>query len=151
MLNHHPCILQVRSARPSDAQRLALLFAQLGYAEAGIGLEQRLEQQLKDPLTGVLVATASQAVAGVLVLHVFAPLHVPRPWAVISSLVVDEQIRSQGAGAALMAAAEQVALARNCAHIELSSSERRTGAHAFYAAHGFIEKRKRLIKYLAVA
>jgi len=87
-------------------------------------------------------------VLGVLVMHFFAPLHVARPWALISSLVVDEAARSKGVGAALIAHAQELAMAQDCAHIELSCSERRTQAHGFYAAQAFEEVRKRLVKRL---
>lgn len=59
--------------------------------------------------------------AGGVVMHVFAPLHVERAWAVISALVVDAGMRSHGLGAALLAGAEAQALQRGCAHMELSS------------------------------
>lgn len=142
---------QVRDARLEDASTLAGLFEQLGYAGALPGLEARLGQQLANPAARVLVATIDGSVAGALVLHVFAPLHVAQPWAVISSLVVDDRSRSHGAGAALVGAAEELARERDCAHLELSCSERRTRAHAFYEAQGFVEVRKRFKKQLAPA
>ena len=96
----------------------------------------------------MLVATIDDGIVGTLVLHMFAPLHVAQPWAVISSLVVDGRIRSHGVGAALGGAAEEVARTCGCAHLELSCSERRTRAHAFYEAQGFVEVRKRMVKIL---
>ena len=63
--------------------------------------------------------------------------------------MVDEALRSQGAGEALIGAAEQAARRRCCAHVELSCSARRTRAHAFYEAMGYEERRKRFLKQLA--
>lgn len=134
--------LDIRPANSADAPRMAQLFVQLGYeAEAG-DVERRLQRS--DAMT--FVAVDGDQVLGVLVMHIFAPLHVARPWALISSLVVDETARSKGAGAALLAQAQRVAVAQDCAHIELSCSERRARAHAFYAAQGFEEVRKRFVK-----
>ncbi len=141
--------MKIRPALESDAGAIAGLFEQLGYPDAGEGLAARLVRQLGDPSAHVLVAdTATQSIAGVLVMHVFAPLHVARPWAVISSLVVDQATRSSGAGAALMQAAEARARVAGCAHLELACSAHRTRAHQFYEAHGFVEVRKRMKKQL---
>jgi GNAT superfamily N-acetyltransferase len=138
--------LVVRGALHSDALRMALLFEQLGYPDASHGLDSRLAQQLLDPSNFILVAARDSDVIGVLVMHVLHPLHVARPWALVSSLVTDEVQRSAGTGAALLAAAEAAARHRGCAHLELSCSERRTRAHAFYEAQGFSEVRKRFVK-----
>lgn len=148
MLNARPAEPELRSARVSDAAQLAVLFDQLGYPDAGEGLSARLERQLLEPGTTVFVSALGGTVTGALVLHIFAPLHLARPWAVISSLVIDEQYRSHGTGALLLAAADTAARAAGCAHLELSCSERRTRAHAFYIAHGFAEVRKRMVKLL---
>lgn len=140
--------MRIRTATAQDQGRIAQLFAQLGYPAAGDGLERRLAAALDDAAQVVLVGEEGGAVAGVVVMHVFAPLHVERAWAVISALVVDAEMRSHGLGAALLAGAEAQALQRGCAHIELSSNEARTRAHAFYAAQGFVEVRKRMKKQL---
>lgn len=138
--------MTVRAADAHDAAQIARLFVQLGYSADADAVSARLAAA--DEHTTVLVAQRAGAVSGVLVMHVFAPLHVPDPWAVISALVVDERSRSGGSGALLIAAAVAAASQRACAHIELSCSETRTRAHAFYAAQGFIEKRKRYFKPL---
>ncbi|MES2017328.1 MAG: GNAT family N-acetyltransferase [Pseudomonadota bacterium] len=140
--------VDIRPARLADASRIAELFVQLDYPAAAAGLQARLQLQLADPGTEVLVAQDGGDLVGVLVMHVLAPLHVAQPWAVISALVVDDQRRSLGAGAALVAGAQQAALARDCAHMELSCSERRTRAHDFYSGLGFVEVRKRFKKPL---
>jgi GNAT superfamily N-acetyltransferase len=138
--------LEIRTAQEHDARRLSELFVQLGYAAIPA---ERLVRLVQHPDIDVFVAHDQHAVQGVLVLHVFQPLHVAQPWAVISALVVDQALRSQGAGAALVEAAQQAAGARGCAHVELSCSARRTRAHAFYESMGFEEVRKRFMKKIA--
>jgi GNAT superfamily N-acetyltransferase len=140
--------MEVRPAEARDAGRIAELFVQLGYPDAPAGLAQRLTALQANGAAEVLVAESGARVLGVLVMNVFSPLHVARPWAVISSLVVDQDTRSGGVGAALIARAQQAAEARGCAHLELSCSERRTRAHDFYVSQGFQEVRKRFLKKL---
>lgn len=140
--------MEVRPAQAKDAERIAELFVQLGYPDAAAGLAQRLAALQAGGAADVLVASSGGAVHGVLVMNVFSPLHIARPWAVISSLVVDDMVRSGGVGAALIARAQQAAHMRGCAHLELSCSERRTRAHDFYLAQGFQEVRKRFLKKL---
>ncbi len=141
--------MEVRAALDTDASRLAELFVQLDYAASAAELALRLPRLLRHPDIDVIVASDGEAVQGVLVLNLLHPLHVAQPWAVISALVVDEARRSQGAGAALLAAAEQAARRRGCAHLELSCSAHRTRAHALYEAAGYQERRKRFLKTLA--
>ncbi len=143
--------MEIRPAQDHDAARLAELFVQLEYAVTPDELALRLPRLLRHPDTEVLVATEHDVVRAVLVLNLLHPLHVARPWAVISALVVDAQWRSQGAGAALVGAAERAAARRGCAHVELSCSARRTRAHAFYESMGYGEVRKRFLKKLQCA
>ena len=141
--------MEVRAALDHDASRIAELFVQLEYAATPTEMALRLPRLLRHPDTEVLIAAASDQVHGVLVLNMLHPLHVPQPWAVITALVVDENQRSQGAGAALVSAAESEAIRRGCAHVELSCNVRRTRAHAFYETMGVVEVRTRLMKKFA--
>jgi GNAT superfamily N-acetyltransferase len=138
--------MDIRPAQLADAARIAQLFVQLDYPVTAAEVARRLPRMLDDADSAVLLALDAGQVQGVLVLHTFQALHVARPWAVISALVVDQSVRSHGAGAALVAAAEQAAAERGCAHLELSCSERRIRAHGFYEAMGFGEVRKRFKK-----
>lgn len=140
--------LDIRSAQDHDAGRIAELFVQIDYAATPEELALRLPRLLRHPDIEVLVAAEHGVVQAVLVLNMIHPLHVAQPWAVISALVVERDLRSQGAGAALVLAAEQAAARRGCAHVELSCSARRARAHAFYEAAGYAEVRKRFLKKL---
>lgn len=140
--------LEVRAAILQDAAVIVDLYKQLGYPDASGGVEGRLSRLIGDDASHVLVAVNQSQVIGVLVMHVFHPLHVARPWAVISSLVVDETQRSHGAGRALIAQAQRASEEHACAHVELACSERRTSAHGFYESQGFVEIRKRFVKKL---
>lgn len=139
--------MHVRDFDPTtDVPAVAALFGQLGYPTGAQALRARADAGARDAATQVLVAEADGRVAGVLSMHVFAPWHVATRWALVSALVVDESARGGGAGAALLAAAELRAREAGCSHVELSSNERRTRAHAFYERQGYAEVRKRFVK-----
>jgi GNAT superfamily N-acetyltransferase len=139
--------MHVRDFDPAiDIPAVAALFGQLGYPTEPAALRARADAGARDPATRVLVAEVDGRVAGVLAIHVLAPWHVATRWALVSALVVDESVRGGGTGAALLAAAEAHARAAGCSHVELSSNERRTRAHAFYERAGFAEVRKRFVK-----
>ncbi len=57
-----------------------------------------------------------------------------RAW--VEDLAVDPERRSQGIGAALLAAARDWARERGATHLELDSAEARTDAHRFYEREG---------------
>lgn len=139
----------IRAARPGDAPALAALFGQLGYPSTADAVRSRLAGPGADRAQ-VLVAEAEAeaGVVGLIVVNLVAPLHVAGLWALVSALVTDEAARGSGVGAALLDAAERLARERGCIRMELSSSEYRTRAHAFYLRHGFAEVRKRFVKAL---
>lgn len=143
---HQPII--VRAAQADDSEALAGLFGQLGYPHTPAALARHWDTAFAASDAQALVAVDEARVLGVVVIHFLAPLHVPRPWALISALVVDAFARGIGIGWLLLAHAEQAALSRRCGRIELSSSEQRLRAHDFYLRHGYAEVRKRLVKVL---
>jgi GNAT superfamily N-acetyltransferase len=136
----------IRPARVTDAGALSELFGQLGYPTSTEEVRARLETRCGAGNALCLVAEQDGVVGGVIVMHLLEPLHVAGRWALVSSLVVREALRGFGVGAALLAEVERLAWEAGCSHVELSSSEKRTRAHAFYERQGFEEVRKRLVK-----
>ena len=143
--------MEIRDARATDVAQIAGLFVQLGYPATQQELARRWAAAPPAGDVVALVADDGAGVRGVLVLHYLAPLHVAQPWALLSALIVDGAARGLGVGAALLTRAEQLAVARGCSRMELSSNQQRVDAHHFYAAHGYVERRKRLLKALASA
>lgn len=140
--------MTIREAASADLERIAALFGQLGYPNDAAQLARRLAAVPAGDTMRVLVAQEGDTVAGVAVVHVMAPLHVPERWALLSALVVDDAQRSGGIGAALLQAAEAFAREHGCAQLELSSNVARTRAHRFYERQGYREKRMRFVKML---
>jgi GNAT superfamily N-acetyltransferase len=136
----------IRLAGVADAEVMARLFVQLGYGDEPGRLVADLLAM--EPGRQVLVSENLHGVTGVLVLHLLRPLHLAPGWALISALVVDEEARGQGWGAALLAAAEQMAREAGCGQIELSSSPHRERAHHFYQQQGYREQPTRFVKSL---
>ena len=149
-----PGAIPVRDAGPADAEALAALFGQLGYPACADEVRVRLAARsgpCAHNFARTLVAEHAGVVAGVIVLNLIEPVHVPGRWAMVSALVVDAALRGAGVGARLLDEAEQYARGQGCSRIELSSSEGRTGAHLFYERQGYGEVRKRFVKPLAAA
>jgi GNAT superfamily N-acetyltransferase len=132
--------VRVRAATLADAAALAPLSGQLGYPSTTEEIAQRLRRILGDAQHAVFVAEAAGHIAGWV--HVFVYRSVEaHARAEIGGLVVDEAVRSQGIGRALMAVAESWAREKGCKAVGLRSNVIREKAHAFYEGLGY-----RLIK-----
>ena len=140
--------MKLRSAQVRDAENLAKLFGQLGYACSPADLIEHMGSKV-NPHTEVFVAEVGEGVVGVVVFNALLPIHESGKWGVVSALVVNESVRGKRIGAALLAHVESHAKQLGCTQIELSSSESRKEAHAFYESNGFAEKRKRFVRLLA--
>jgi len=127
----------VRRARLTDAGRIAELAGQLGYPTSAKEMKVRLREVLKDQDAACFVAdTGESGVAGWI--HVStAPLVEVERRAEVNGLVVDETVRSQGAGALLLAAAEKWARGRRCKSMSVRSNVLRERAHRFYLRNGY--------------
>ncbi len=134
----------IRRALPEDAPRLAELSGQLGYAVALPALAARLDRILMDSEHAVFVAELEGRVEGWI--HLFHAAHLESEGhAEIGGLVVEEQFRGRGLGAALMAAAEDWAGARGLEAIRLRSRIQRERAHAFYHRLGYEEVKRQVV------
>jgi GNAT superfamily N-acetyltransferase len=127
----------IRSATQDDANALARLAGQLGYPVDAAELAWRLASILADREQAVLVAdTPGAGVTGWI--HICpAPRLIAPPFAEIGGLIVDERHRGQGAGRALLRAAEGWAQAQGYARLRIRSSTIRSDAHRFYERTGY--------------
>ncbi len=129
--------MKIRSALPSDAPVIADLATQLGYPSFPEETEVRLGGVLSRPDSTVLVAEDEDGTV-IGYGHVFAAHRVDAdPFAEIGALVVDQNRRSQGTGAALVAAMEAWAAAQGYRELRVRSNVIRDRAHAFYERLGF--------------
>lgn len=127
----------MRGAARGDADRVAELARQLGYAASAVDVARRLAELADDPHDAALVAcdTAGEVVGWIHVQRARALLSDPH--AEIVALVVDESARGAGIGAQLLARAETWAREHGFDVVRLRSRTTRERAHAFYVRHGY--------------
>jgi GNAT superfamily N-acetyltransferase len=129
--------LKIRRATSADAPRLAALAGQLGYPATAAQIRERLRRIQPASQNAVFVAdSAKDGVVGW--------LHVSRESllecdvrAEVNGLVVAEGQRSLGAGARLLAAAEDWARKHGCKSMSVRSNVIRDRAHQFYERNGY--------------
>jgi GNAT superfamily N-acetyltransferase len=140
---------QIRPAGPADAPAVTKLLHQLGYpSNTADEVAGRLARWSgRDDLLALVAATGPRVV-GVAALAVVPFFERPGCWGRVVALVVDAEARGLGIGRRLLAAAEQAALARGCVRMEISSSRRRTAAHAFYRAAGYTDRCDQSARFL---
>ena len=137
----------IRNAERRDAEVLARLIGQLGYEASPGDVTDRLTL-LEAEGRAILVAERDGAVVGCLTTSSMRVLHRPAPVGRISMMVVEEALRGQGIGAALVRAAEERLAAQGCYMVEVTSNLKRTEAHRFYEKLGYERTSVRLAKGL---
>jgi GNAT superfamily N-acetyltransferase len=129
--------LKIRRAKAGDAARIATLSGQLGYPARLAQIRERLRGI--QPASQHAVFVAESAKDGVIGwLHVSKePLLEVEIRAEVNGLVVGEGQRSLGAGARLLAAAEDWARKHGCKSMSVRSNVIRERAHKFYERNGY--------------
>ncbi len=129
--------LKIRRAKSADAPRIAALSGQLGYPATAAQMRKRLRGIAPASQHAVFVAeSAKDGVIGWV--HVSRqPLLEVELRAEVNGLVVAEGRRSLGAGARLLAAAEDWARKHGCKGMSVRSNVIRERAHKFYERSGY--------------
>lgn len=129
--------LKIRRARQSDAAEIAALSGQLGYPTTTKQMAGRLKSALAAKNGACFVAeTRKDGVIGWVHVSVTPLLEVERR-AQLNGLVVNEKVRSRGAGARLLETAEKWAKSMGCAGMSVRSNVIRERAHEFYLRQGY--------------
>lgn len=129
--------LKIRRAKSTDVERVAVLSGQLGYPATVAQMRKRLLRVKMASQHAVFVADSPEdGVIGWV--HVSRqPLLEDEIRAEVNGLVVAEGQRSLGAGAQLLAAAEDWARKHGCKSMSVRSNVIRERAHQFYERHGY--------------
>lgn len=129
--------LKIRRAKSADAARIAVLSGQLGYPATAAQMRKRL-LGIK-PASQHTIFVADSPEGGVIGwVHVSRqPVLEEEIRAEVNGLVVAEGQRSLGAGAQLLAAAEDWARKHGCKGMSVRSNVIRERAHQFYERHGY--------------
>jgi RimJ/RimL family protein N-acetyltransferase len=130
----------IRIAGPRDAEAIATLLTQLGYAHDRDEASARLLAWAAEPEGEVLVAEAEGAVAGFAAVHRAPHFERAGARARVVALSVDSAHRRAGVGRRLMAAVEAWGAARSCVEVEVTSLRSRDDAQRFYAALGYEDR-----------
>jgi len=145
----------IRSAVRDDATRIGELMEGGALAASPhppfvvAELEDALSEILADESCDVLVAELDGRIVASAQLITFRHLqHRGGRCAEIESMHVDEAVRSQGIGTALLGALVDGARQRGCYRIQLTSNKQRPDAHRFYARQGFTATHEGFKRYL---
>ncbi len=128
--------LTLRPALPGDADALVPLMQQLGYNTSAEYLANWLTAALP-ARDRAWVALQDGRIAGVISLQFLPLIHQAETLARVTALVVDTQARGSGVASALLRQAEAAAREHGCQRMEITSSNYRHDAHAFYRHHGY--------------
>jgi len=129
--------LKIRIANIRDAARLAELSGELGYPATPAQICQRL-RGIRPAAQHALFVAETKGAGVIGWIHVSKqPLLEVDLRAEINGLVVGEGHRSLGAGARLLAAAEDWARKHDCKGMSVRSNVIRERAHRFYERNGF--------------
>jgi len=125
----------VRRASVVDAASAADLLGQLGYPMPVNEAQSRLRRATDH----VLLAESGGEALGLLELTFQRQITHGRPLARVTALVVHDSARRNGVGRHLMEKAAELARARGCEEIEVTSAIRpeREASHRFYEALGY--------------
>jgi ribosomal protein S18 acetylase RimI-like enzyme len=138
--------MKVRKALLTDAESVSKLLNQLGYEASPKLIRDKLEALKLSACDTVLLAQDGENIVGVISLHVLELFHQPGRLGRITSLVVDDDFRGQGVGAMLVCAADAFFAEQLCVRAEVTSSDHRIQAHAFYQQQGYVVDERRFVK-----
>ena len=136
----------IRRATSEDLEQIVALLAQLSmdYPREELGpplpeaYRRAFDLILADPRQHLLVSEQDGRLVATAVLVVTTNLsYGARPYGIIENIVVDESVRGQGIGGAIVRKAIELAREAGCYKVSLTSNVRRVESHHFYESLGF--------------
>jgi predicted N-acetyltransferase YhbS len=138
----------LRHAVEADAKHVASLLTELGYPSTEADARDRLIRSLRSATSCVAVAEANGEVIGVINAELIPYFPNGSTICRVTALVVSSRHRSHGLGEKLVAHIAEFAREHGCSGLEVTSSERRIGAHRFYERLGFLKNSFRFFRAL---
>jgi GNAT superfamily N-acetyltransferase len=134
--NPTPAFL-IRKARETDCPAIASLTVQLGYPSSTEDVCKRLKHILASEGDVVFLAhSPDKRVTGWIHAYLTTILETD-PYAEIGGLVVDESMRNQGVGTALVKEVERWTIEQDVGLVRVRSNIIREKAHTFYRKRGY--------------
>ncbi|WP_432470550.1 GNAT family N-acetyltransferase [Amphritea sp. HPY] len=128
--------MKIRAATIEDSAQVSVLMLQLGYQLTPVQTAEMIHSHQKRN-DEVYVGLLDNQVRAVISLIYFDYFPGAQRLCRITALVVDESLRGQGYGTALVELARARAKARQCSSLELTTNFRRNKTHAYYEHLGF--------------
>ncbi|MGE6466948.1 N-acetyltransferase family protein [Alkalihalobacillus sp. NPDC078480] len=134
--------MNIRPIDKNDPKKLVHLMEQLGYPTTEDDLVARFETLSKNTDYHTLIVESNNQCIGFAGLHRGLFYEATGQYVRIVAFVVDENVRRNGVGKALITAIEDWALSQGIHTLVLNSGNRgeRAAAHAFYEKMGFQAK-----------
>ena len=140
-----PVPVTIRLVTDGDAPAMASLLAHLGYPADAADLPDRL-RRMRAAGDDAFLAEVDGAAVGLATVHSRAVLHVARPVAQLTALVVPPEMRGRGVGRALVAEAERWAMSRGADRLVVTTALHRADAPLFYERLGFEHTGRRYVR-----
>ena len=149
-------MVKVRNATENDIPQILELYQQLAMNPEeleSVREEPEFSQEVFREMSEregyyLLVAEVDGVVVGTTVLAILPGLaHGISRWGVVEFMVVDETLRSQGIGQALIDHAAELAKEAGCYKIMLGSNKKRIDAHRFYRKAGYTATHEGFTRY----
>ncbi len=140
--------MRVREVTLDDAAALAPLVSALGYPTDSSEMRERLIVLREDPSYKAFLAETDSKPIGLAGVRLGAFFEKNWPYAQLVILVVAEEGRGVGVGAALVQTVERYARSNGAKELIVTSGSHRGDAHRFYARCGFRATGVRLVKEL---
>jgi ribosomal protein S18 acetylase RimI-like enzyme len=138
----------VRPIALGDAHAVGVLVTALGYPANDSEMRRRIRAMAMSRSGGAYVAIAEDEVVGVVAFEFCRMLHLAKPVARITTLVVRQDLRGRTIGKALVEKIFATAKTARCCGIEVTSNKKRRRALGFYKRNGFRNTSNRLFRPL---
>ncbi len=139
---------KIRLAVSEDAGEIARLLTLLGHPASAADIQERWQHWAAEGNTCFVAQSGGGPLGGIVTLHRMRVLHRPRPVGRITALVVEQALRGQGVGRALVRYAESYLSHSGCGLLEITSNVSLKQAHAFYQHLGYERSSERFSKVL---
>jgi len=143
--------VHIRPLRDADIAAICPLLAELGYPSSELAVRARLAQLEQDGGYTSRVAERDGQLLGLMTLGKTWMIEMDGMQVRVTALVVAEQARGLGIGAALLDEAEHWAREQGATALQLNSGTHRPEAHAFYQRCGFTHTGLRFYKRIGDA